>query len=183
MGNDESSPTVTGCDFSSNSGSAGGALYNYSSSSLVVGCRFIDNTSFDGGAGGAIVNVQHAVPTFVNCLLSGNHASGGGGGIATGTDSFPLLVNCTIVDNTSDATIGGVYTTDGAGGHSDRACDQEGRENRQNGPLQRTHSTLGAEASLPFQESSHDVLRTSRWDSLRLVVGVYRIQYGWQTLK
>ncbi|MHC4140315.1 MAG: choice-of-anchor Q domain-containing protein [Planctomycetota bacterium] len=110
---------ISDCSFISNSGSAGGAIYNYSSSPWVMGCRFIDNTSFDNGVGGAIVNGQDADPIFVNCLLRGNHASGGGGGIATGIDCFPRLVNCTIVDNTSDATIGGVYTTDGAGGHSE----------------------------------------------------------------
>jgi hypothetical protein len=114
-------PKVLDCVFINNSvdqaetPSFGGAMSNGDGATTVVtSCTFSGNSAREGGAMGN----QEAAPTITNCRFVENTAVFGGA-IETGIDSFPLLVNCTIVDNTSDATIGGVYTTDGAGGHSE----------------------------------------------------------------
>src|SRR5438552_2786308 len=67
MYNDHSSPTVTNCMFTGNSGYSGGGMYNDHSSPTVTNCTFSGNS----GDGGGMLNASGS-PTVINCTFSGN---------------------------------------------------------------------------------------------------------------
>ncbi len=100
MYNEETSPTVTNCIFSSNS-AGGGGLYNLKSDALVSNCTFIDNHA---GSGGGMYSSQSNL-TVTKCVFSGNTASAGGGGMYNWKCQSIKIVNCTFTDN--DALDGG----------------------------------------------------------------------------
>jgi len=92
-----SSPTISGCLISENSGGSG--VYNSSSSPNIENCYFTDNTCNDDG--GAMDNSGGA-PTVTNCVFSGNSASGYGGAINNGNSSL-TAINCTFANNSDGA--------------------------------------------------------------------------------
>jgi parallel beta-helix repeat protein len=75
-----SSPTITNCTISGNTGGDGGGIYCYTSS-----------------------------PTITNCTITGNTANSNGGGIYCGYPSSPSITNCTITGNTATLVAAGIY--------------------------------------------------------------------------
>jgi hypothetical protein len=57
--------------------------------------------------GGPISSDRGAVPTFINCLFSGNAAVDNGGAYA-GVAADPVFLNCTVVGNTAGTQTGGL---------------------------------------------------------------------------
>jgi parallel beta-helix repeat protein len=97
MLNDQnSSPTVTNCIFTSNTGTYGGGMYNaYGSNSTVINCIFTSNTGTYGGG----MNNNQSGPTVTNCTFSDNTAQEYAGGIYN-TLSNPSVTDCTFTSNT-----------------------------------------------------------------------------------
>ena len=139
MFNDNSSPTVANCLFTSNNADgSGGGMYNKNSSPTVENCTFFNNTAtYDGGGisnyayggstcepvisncdfynnstnfGAGIYNFR-SNPAVANCIFSGNTANDCGGGIYN-IESDPTIVNCTFSGNTA---------IDGGGMHNDES--------------------------------------------------------------
>jgi len=131
MYNYESSPTLNGCTFNSNtSDDEAGGMFNYSSSPVLTTCTFTNNTSTQDGGG---MYNHSSSPTLTNCTFDGNNAADKGGGMRnysssptladcafTGnTASFgsgihnasssPAIENCTFTNNTSTQDGGGMY--------------------------------------------------------------------------
>ncbi len=103
MYNNSSSPTVTNCNFTTNSVTGdGGGMYNDTSSPMVTDCTFNGNSA--GNAGGGMHNHQ-SNPTATNCTFEDNEADAGGG-MANYTESSPTLTNCTFRDNSARAAGG-----------------------------------------------------------------------------
>jgi len=103
-----SSPTLTNCTFSGNSGGdgGGGGMCNDNSSPTLANCTFRGNLAAMNG--GAMYNTRSS-PTLVNCIFSGNWADGHGGGIYN-DNSSPTLANCTLSGNLNTrADSGGIY--------------------------------------------------------------------------
>jgi parallel beta-helix repeat protein len=72
----------------------------------LTNCNITGNTA--GSIGGGIYNTSSSSPTFINCLISGNHAGGGGG--MQNENSSLSLTNCTISGNSAE-TGGGISTS------------------------------------------------------------------------
>jgi len=119
MYNENCSPTVTNCTFTSNTvigsglSSLGGGMYNSSSSPTVTNCTFSGNTAGGGwGSGGGMYNHESS-PTVTNCTFSGNMAGGGGG--MSNYGGSPTVTNCTFSGNTAGGgwgSGGGMYNYD-----------------------------------------------------------------------
>ena len=105
MYNNYSSPTVTDCKFSGNTGRFGGAMSNYYGSPTVTNCTFSGNTATYYGGG--MYNYSGS-PTVADCTVSGNTASAGGGGMYNYYGS-PTVSRCTFTGNTGYDG-GGIYT-------------------------------------------------------------------------
>ena len=92
-----SSPTITNCTFSENSGEYyGGAVYCYNSSPTITNCTFSENSAaYFGGA----VDCNYSSPTITNCIFSGNWAGNGG---AVDCGSSTTITNCTFSGNSAD---------------------------------------------------------------------------------
>ncbi len=100
-----SSPTLTNCSFLGNSaGFDGGGMYNSSSSPTLTNCSFLGNSA--GIDGGGMYN-YYSSPTLTNCSFSGNSANYNGGGIDNYYYSSPTLTNCSFSGN-SAANGGGI---------------------------------------------------------------------------
>ena len=96
MLNFDSSPTVTNCTFSGNSGSnLAGGMYNAMSSPTVTNCTFSGNV---GVFGGGMYNVLGSEPTVTNCTFGGNTVTDQGGGMYC-ADSSPTVTNCILWEN------------------------------------------------------------------------------------
>lgn len=118
----DASPTIRRCLFLDNRAlTKGGAVHLSYSSPLFESCRFIGNESVvtqrTANFGGAVYSegdiLPSGVPTFINCLFTGNQAGvgsgGSGGAIYATTGNRPSLINCTIAGNHADSTGGGVW--------------------------------------------------------------------------
>jgi hypothetical protein len=105
MYNKNSSPTVTGCVFSSNLSACGGGIYNYRSSPTITSCTLSSNSA--STRGGGMYNYANSSPILANCIFSANSAADQGGGMYN-NDSSPSLTSCTFWANS--ATYGaGMY--------------------------------------------------------------------------
>ena len=99
--NSNSSPTISGCVFMSNSavdrgGGMGNMQANYPSNSAVISCSFIDNTADEGGG----VYNGYNYPSFTECNFTSNTANNDGGGMYN-DHCNPILTDCTFEDNTT----------------------------------------------------------------------------------
>ncbi|GEM_PF-3656874 len=108
MANINANPEISNCTFFENSSSVHGAgIYNEQSSPLIKNCLFESNTA--GTHGGGIMNNVASRPTIINSLFALNSAGASGGGIANSVNnSSPNVINCTFVDNTASSG-GGIY--------------------------------------------------------------------------
>jgi hypothetical protein len=104
MYNLDSSPTVTDCTFSGNNSPVGGGMYNLSSNPTITGCTFSGNTT---SRGGGMFNLLSS-PTVTNCTFSGNSAAEYGGGMRNESCS-PTMINCTFNGNSAQNEGGGMY--------------------------------------------------------------------------
>ena len=96
---DVSSPTITNCIFSNNTGpEAGGGMHVHDQSDPTVsGCIFSGNTT---GASGGGIYISESSPAITDCTIIDNTASKAGG-VAI-YNSSPTLANCTISGNSPD---------------------------------------------------------------------------------
>jgi predicted outer membrane repeat protein len=108
MLNNNSSPTVTNCNFIENSTSSrGGGMANIDNSSPVVtNCAFSDNSA---GLGGGMNNLNNCSPTVINCTFSGNSAGSSGGGIYNTGNSNPTIINCILWANDANTSADEIY--------------------------------------------------------------------------
>jgi len=98
-----STPTITNCTMSGNSGYFGGGVYCYSSNPVIANCTISNNSALYGGG----VHFYCCNPTVRNCVISNNQASQGGGGIdLNGAD--PIILNCAISANVAPYGGGGI---------------------------------------------------------------------------
>ncbi|MEJ2735919.1 MAG: PKD domain-containing protein, partial [Anaerolineae bacterium] len=84
---------------------AGGGMFNYSSSPTLINCTFSGNTALGGGG---MFNGHGASPVLINCTFLGNSADYKGGGILN-DGAWAELTNCTFVGNSASLG-GGIYT-------------------------------------------------------------------------
>ncbi len=96
----ESSPTITNCIISNNTGSG---IYCDESSPTITNCVVSNNA--DSG----IQCRWSGNPTITNCTIIGNSARYDGGGIYCGWYSSPTITNCTIKGNSSHGYGGGIF--------------------------------------------------------------------------
>jgi hypothetical protein len=107
MYNRLSSPTVNNCSFSGNASGAGGGMYNDSSSPMVSNCSFSGNTAHTRGGG--MFN-ESSSPAVTNCTFSGNKVNLDGGGMYNFNSSpAPVVTNCTFSGNEATYSGGGMY--------------------------------------------------------------------------
>ncbi len=93
----------------------GGGMYNRGSSPTVSGCIFSSNTAFDGGGG--MYNIFGSNPTVSDCVFSANVVSyNNGGGMYNNNNSSPVVSSCTFSANTANRYGGGMYYSDNSGG-------------------------------------------------------------------
>jgi hypothetical protein len=100
MFNNGSSPTVTNCTFSGNTGGVygvGGGMCNNNSSPTVTNCMFNGNSAHQYG-GGMCNNGSN--PTVTKCTFTGNDSSRGGG-MCNYNNSSPTVTNCTFTGNSN----------------------------------------------------------------------------------
>ncbi len=104
-----SSPVVTDCEISLNTGGRGAIRCSWESNPIITHCRITGN---QGGTGGAL-SLLNSSPELANCLIVGNTASQDGGAMDSYYMSHPVLTNCTIVANITAGQAGGILTDDG----------------------------------------------------------------------
>ncbi len=109
MSNIFSSPTLIDCTFTGNTANKGGGMYNYDSSPTLTDCTFIDNTANKGGGMGN----GYSNPTLINCIFTANTAESDGGGMWN-DNSSPTLTDC-IFENNTATWGGGMYNHDNSG--------------------------------------------------------------------
>jgi len=91
--------TIQESTFSGNSGSDGGAIFNYGLLDI-INSTFSENTaSFSGGA----IYVHNNTASLINVTLSGNVASSNGGGIFNDNDGTLNFINTIIANSTSSS--------------------------------------------------------------------------------
>jgi parallel beta-helix repeat protein len=101
-----SDPTVTDCNFTGNSASQAGGMFNDSSSPAMTNCTFSSNSAT--GIGGGMYNFNNSSPTVTNCTFSGNSAGTDGGGMDNRVGSDPNVTNCTFSNNSATGNGGGI---------------------------------------------------------------------------
>ncbi|MGX5852124.1 choice-of-anchor Q domain-containing protein [Dyadobacter jiangsuensis] len=115
MSNSASSPTITNCTFSGNTAAYGAGIYNELSSTptTITNCIFSGNTTISTAGGGAGMFNVACAPTIANCIFSANNASGisnNGDGMVNYFAS-PTIVNCTFWSNSASNSGGGMFNT------------------------------------------------------------------------
>lgn len=110
--NISSSPTISSCFFSSNAASngGGGGMYNSTSSPAVSSCVFSGNTVINNNGGG-MVNASSSNPTVSSCVFSSNTTSIAGGGMYNSSNSNPTISSCVFSSNTAGTGGGGMYNS------------------------------------------------------------------------
>ncbi|UCG59588.1 MAG: right-handed parallel beta-helix repeat-containing protein [Phycisphaerales bacterium] len=106
MRNDQSSPTVVNCCFTSNTGAYGGGMSNQWGSPNVTNCTFSDNLAVWNGGG--MYNQSYSSPTVTNCTFSDNRAPDYGGGMYNTNNSSPAVTNCIFSSNICCGGGGGI---------------------------------------------------------------------------
>jgi predicted outer membrane repeat protein len=100
-----SSPTITNCIISENTGYAGGGISCESGSSpTITNCIISRNTALIGGG----VYCKGSSPTITNCIISGNTGEWTSGGIGCDSGASAIITNCTISGNIAGDG-GGIY--------------------------------------------------------------------------
>ena len=106
--NSGSSPTITNCDISGNSAGYGGGINCTSDSSPIISnCTITGNTATSYGGGIRCAYDSNAV--IIGSTISGNNANLQGGGIHCYSYSSPSVANCEITGNTAGDSGGGFY--------------------------------------------------------------------------
>jgi parallel beta-helix repeat protein len=94
-----SSPTLTDCNFIYNSANNGGSMFNDNSSPTMIECNFTENNATENGGG--IYNQISSNPTLTDCNFIGNSANNGGG-ILNQISSSPTLTDCNFIYNSAN---------------------------------------------------------------------------------
>ncbi len=93
-----SSPTVTNCVITQNTGvDGGGVLCENTSSPHFIGCSFTTNTASYGGA----VNSIDSSPILESCILQSNSSTDTGGAVRVSGGQGLYLTDCVFVSNSS----------------------------------------------------------------------------------
>lgn len=91
------SPNINACTITNNTAThSGSGIYCYFSSPTVSKCEISNNDSNYSGGG---IYCESSSPTITNCTLTGNEAKRSGGGIACRISSSPVITNCVIAKN------------------------------------------------------------------------------------
>jgi len=105
-----SSPVISNCIISDNSGLYCAGVYcRDNSSALIIDCVITHNTgNYAGG-----VRIVRSNAQLVNCIIADNHATDSGAGVRCdfGT-AQPVIENCTITGNVSNVTGGGLWSAE-----------------------------------------------------------------------
>ncbi|WP_158639653.1 choice-of-anchor Q domain-containing protein [Arachidicoccus ginsenosidivorans] len=110
MFNNVSSPFISYCTFSNNTGNgSGGGIFNSIADPIIDHSDFLDNDV--QGSGGGIFNISGSDPLITNCLFQGNNVRGTGGAGIYNNQSNPSILNCTFTLNQTSNT-----TTNNTGG-------------------------------------------------------------------
>jgi len=97
-----SSPTITNCIITRNTGRHGGGIRCSDSHPAITNCTISNNTSNSG-----IYCDSYSSPKITNCTITGNSGYDGGG-ITCDYKSSPAITNCIISENTGRGG-GGIY--------------------------------------------------------------------------
>ena len=101
-----SSPTITNCIISGNTGYAGAGISCESGSSpAITNCIISENTALIGGG----IYCKNSSPTITDCTISGNTGTWTSGGIGCDSGSSAIITNCVISGNTAGDG-GGIYS-------------------------------------------------------------------------
>lgn len=133
-GNEEPNSVLDGFTITNGSAIRGGGMYCQNSSPTITNCQFIGNTANNSGGG---IYCQNSSPMITNCIFSNNSAQGGddygcdcncedpefdcnlcysccsavggdayGGGMFNNANSNPTLIDCQFIGNNADAGVG-----------------------------------------------------------------------------
>jgi parallel beta helix pectate lyase-like protein len=93
--NDNVSPMIRNCTFTSNKTNVGngGGIYNNNSQSTIINCSFFSNDSIRGN-GGAIYN-NNSQPIIINCTMNHNNQEEVYGGTIYNNYSKAIIKDCT----------------------------------------------------------------------------------------
>ncbi len=108
-----STPTVTNCTFTGNSGKVGAGMHNRGSSPTVTNCMFSGNSASLRG-GGMGNDLSSSSSTVTNCTFAGNWAGQNGGGMYNNANSSPTVTNCTFTGNSAGQNGGAMYNNNNA---------------------------------------------------------------------
>ena len=106
IGSRQSSPRISRCTISANSGVYGGGIYLIASQATLEDCSVCGNKTSYGGA----IHCDTSQVTLNRCLLSGNKASTQGGALNLVSNSTATLTNCVLSGNTAN-NAEMIYTT------------------------------------------------------------------------
>ncbi|MCL1811555.1 MAG: right-handed parallel beta-helix repeat-containing protein, partial [Methanomassiliicoccaceae archaeon] len=110
--NDNSSPTITNCAFTSTSPGAKNVygIYNAASNPMIMDCTFSDIDSTYSG--GALYNAA-SNPTIINCTFYNNKTDQSAGAMYN-AGSNPMIIDCIFEDNTATYNGGAMYNYNGS---------------------------------------------------------------------
>lgn len=126
----DSNPTFENCTFQGNSASNGAGMLNYQSSPVLRNCAFTSNSAVSNGGG--MYNSSSSNPTLEDCTFANNSVNAFGGGMYNRTYCSPTIENCTFENNTTKHSGGGIYNAIG-GNHSMIGCTFNGNSAKKNG--------------------------------------------------
>ena len=101
----QSSPTISNCTITLNTGYTGGGIYSIFSNPKVSNCVISGNTATNGGG----IYCTDSSPSIMNSTITANAAHGDGGGIYCGGSASPVITKCNISENEAYNQGGGIY--------------------------------------------------------------------------